>query len=172
GATNLLTRMENFIWVERLRNIVAQPNFGRGASFTVSAANDPVTRTYTCTSGLPIFEPWTFTPAGDLVYESGFELSDDCVEAITAEMQQRNDIEQRVTEANFQGKLADLPAGELRSAFGISNRVNYSLFEPDPMFVATQKAEGQTEVSEIYGEILLPVFGQFELELGARYSDF
>ena len=172
GSTNLITRMNNFIWVDRLRTVLAQPDYGRGASFTVAAANDPVTRTYTCTSGLPVFEPWTFTPEGRLVYESGFELSDDCVEAITAEMMQRNIIEQRVTEANFQGKLATLPAGELRGAFGISNRVNYSLFEPDPMFVATQRAEGETEVSEVYGEVLLPVFGQFELELGARYSDF
>ena len=77
-----------------------------------------------------------------------------------------------MTEANFQGKLADLRAGELRGAFGISNRINYSLFEPDPLYIATEKAEGETEVSEIYGEILYPVFGSFELEIGARYSDF
>ncbi len=78
----------------------------------------------------------------------------------------------RFTEANFQGKLADLRAGELRSAFGISNRVNYSLFEPDPLYIATEQAEGETEVSEVYGEILYPVFGGFELEFGARLSDF
>ena len=87
-------------------------------------------------------------------------------------MLQRNVVEQQVTEANFQGKLADLRAGELRSAFGISNRVNYSLFEPDPLYIATETAEGETEVSEIYGEILYPVFGRFELEVGARLSDF
>ena len=63
-------------------------------------------------------------------------------------------------------------AGELRGAFGISSRTNYSLFEPDPLFIATQKAEGETVVDEIYGEILLPVFGDFELEIGGRYSDF
>ena len=159
GNTILTTRMNNFIWVERLRTLLAQPNFGKGGSFTVAAANDPVTRTYTCTSGLPIFEPWTFSYEGDLIYQSGFELSQDCIEAISAPMMQRSTIEQSVTEANFQGKLADMRAGELRGAFGISSRTNYSLFEPDPLFIATQKAEGETVVDEIYGEILLPVFG-------------
>jgi iron complex outermembrane receptor protein len=172
GQTNLLTRMNNFIWVERLRAVLAQPNLGRNSSFTVAAANDPVTRTFTCTSGIPVFEPWTFTEDGQLVYSSGFELSQDCVDAINAPMTQRNIIEQRVTEANFQGKLADMRAGELRGAFGVSNRTNYSLFEPDPLFIATQPAEGETEVSEVYGEILAPLFGDFELEIGARYSDF
>jgi iron complex outermembrane receptor protein len=172
GQTNLLTRMENFIWVERLRTVLAQPNLGRNSSFTVSAANDPVSRTYTCTSGIPVFEPWTFTYDGDLVYSNGFELSADCVDAISAPMTQRNVIEQEVTEANFQGKLADMRAGELRGAFGISSRTNYSLFEPDPLFIATQRAEGETQVDEIYGEILAPLFGRFELEIGARYSDF
>ncbi len=162
GNTILTTRMNNFIWVERLRTLLAQPNFGKGGSFTVSAANDPVTRTYTCTSGLPIFEPWTFSYEGDLNYSSGFELSQDCIEAISAPMMQRSTIEQSVTEANFQGKLADMRAGELRGAFGISSRTNYSLFEPDPLFIATQKAEGETVVDELYGEILLPVFGDFE----------
>ncbi len=172
GNTILTTRMNNFIWVDRLRTLLAQPNYGRGGSFTVSAANDPVTRTYTCTSGIPVFEPWTWTDGGDLVYTNGFEFSDDCREAISAPMMQRSTIEQRVTEANFQGPLAELRAGELRGAFGISSRTNYSLFEPDPLFIATQKAEGETQVDEIYGEILLPVVRNFELELGARYSDF
>jgi iron complex outermembrane receptor protein len=172
GNTLLTTRMNNFIWVDRLRTLLAQPNYGRGGSFTVSAANDPVTRTYTCTSGIPVFEPWTWTLDGELHYTSGFEFSDDCREAINAPMLQRSTIEQEVTEANFQGALADLPAGELRGAFGISSRTNYSLFEPDPLFIATQKAEGETKVDEIYGEVLLPVFGDFELEIGARYSDF
>ena len=172
GTTTLLTRMDNFVWEDRYRAIVAQPNYGRGATLTVAAANDPVTRTFTCTSGLPVLEPWTWGPNGEIHYTNGFELTQDCVDAIVAPMQQRNDIEQRVTEANFQGKLADLRWGELRGAFGLSNRVNYSLFEPDPLFIATQKAEGQTEVDEIYGEILLPLVADLELEFGARYSDF
>jgi iron complex outermembrane receptor protein len=172
GNTILTTRMDNFIWVERLQRLLAQPNYGAGGSFSVSAANDPVSRTYTCTSGIPVFEPWTWTEDGDIVYTNGFEFSDDCREAINAPMLQRSTIEQRVTEANFQGPLADMRAGELRGAFGISSRTNYSLFEPDPLFIATQRAEGETKVDEIYGEVLIPVVSRLELEVGARYSDF
>jgi outer membrane receptor protein involved in Fe transport len=111
-------------------------------------------------------------PHGEVNYYNGFELSQDCREAVTIRMTQRNVVEQRVTEANFQGKLADMPAGELRAAFGVSTRMNESIFDPDALFLATVPAAGQTDVDEVYGEVLVPVFGEFELELGARYSDF
>jgi iron complex outermembrane recepter protein len=173
GSTTMLTRMSDFVWEDRYRALAALPNFGRGGSITVSAANEnTVTRTMTCESGLPLLEPWVWGPNYEIIYPSGFQLSQDCIDAITVDMLQRNVVEQEVTELNFQGKLADLRAGELRSAFGVSNRVNYSLFEPDPLYIATETAEGETEVSEIYGEILYPVFGRFELEFGARMSDF
>ena len=173
GTTTLLTGMSNFVWEDRYRALAAQPNFGRGGSIVIAAANEnTVTRTMPCTSGLPLLEPWVWGENYEVIYPSGYELSQDCIDAITVDMLQRNVIEQEVTEANFQGKLADLRAGELRGAFGVSNRVNYSLFEPDPLYIATEKAEGETEVSEIYGEVLYPVFGGFELEFGARMSDF
>ena len=172
GNTVLTTRMNNFIWVDRLRTLLALPNYGRGGLVHRLGGQRSRHAHYTCTSGIPVFEPWTWTPEGDLVYTNGFEFSDDCREAINAPMLQRTSIEQKVTEANFQGPLAEMPAGELRGAFGISSRTNYSLFEPDPLFIATQKAEGETKVDEIYGEVLVPLFGEFELELGARYSDF
>jgi outer membrane receptor protein involved in Fe transport len=173
GSTTLTTRMSNFVWEDRYRELVAQPNFGRGGAITVAAANEnTVTRTMPCTSGLPLLEPWVWGENYEIIYPSGFELSQDCIDAITVDMLQRNVVEQKVTEANFQGKLAELRAGELRGAFGVTNRVNYSLFEPDPLYIATEKAEGETEVSEVYGEILYPVFGRFELEIGARFSDF
>src|SRR5690606_37088226 len=116
---NALTRMENFIDLQRYAAIVSQPNYGRGATITVQAANDPVTRDFTCTSGIPVFEPFLLGTFGEVNYESDFELSEDCVDAIVADMTQRNIIEQQVTEANFQGKLVDMPAGELRAAFGV-----------------------------------------------------
>jgi outer membrane receptor protein involved in Fe transport len=173
GTTTLLTRMNDFVWEDRYRALAAQPNFGRNGSITVAAANEnTVTRTMPCTSGLPLLEPYEWGPNYEIIYPSGFALSQDCIDAITVDMLQRNIVEQEVTELNFQGKLADVRAGELRAAFGVSNRVNYSLFEPDPLYIATETAEGETEVSEVYGEILYPVFGRFELEIGARLSDF
>ena len=55
------------------------------------------------------------------MYYNDFQISDDCLTAVTARMTQRNVVEQRVAEANFQGKLADMPAGELRGAFGVEH---------------------------------------------------
>lgn len=169
GETTLLTNMVNFIWTDRYEEVVSQPGFGKGYSFETGGINS---RTFTCTSGLPILEPWRLNEDGVPVYANGFELSDDCVDAITAPMTQRNVVEQRITEANFEGKIADLPAGELRSAFGLSRRENSSLFEPDALYNSVVPAEGETLVSELYGEVLVPIVSGFELELGARYSDF
>jgi iron complex outermembrane receptor protein len=172
GETTLLTTMENFIWLDRYQALLLQPNFGQGGSIVARAANIGVEQTFTCTSGLPLFEPWILGPHGEVNYYNDFQLSDDCARAITARMSQSNVVEQRVTEANVQGKLADMRAGELRAAFGVSTRMNRSAFEPDALFLATAPAAGQTDVDEIYGEILLPVTSKFELEFGARYSDF
>ena len=172
GETLLMTHMKNFVWLERYANLVQQPNYGRGGAFTAQAANSTNTQDFTCTSGLPIFEPWILGDHGEAIYYNDFQISDDCIEAVTARMSQRNVVEQRVTEVNFEGKLADMRAGELRGAFGLSSRLNESLFEPDALFLATVPASGETNVDEIYGEILLPVVGEFELEIGGRYSDF
>ncbi len=173
GETILLTHMKNFVWVEHYQNLVQQPNYGRGGVVREVAANSlQNTQDFPCTSGLPIFEPWLLDQRGEAVYYNDVEVTPDCLEAVTARMTQRNVVEQRVTEVNFQGKLADLAAGELRGAFGLSTRMNESIFEPDALFLATVPAGGQTNVDEIYGEVLYPAFGRFELEFGARYSDF
>ena len=172
GNTTLLTHMKNFVWTERYANLVRQPNYGTGGTFTAQAANSTNTQDFTCTSGLPIFEPWILGQLGETIYYNDFQISDDCLTAVTARMSQRNEVEQRVAEANFQGKIADMRAGELRGAAGISSRFNESVFEPDALFLATVPASGDTTVDEVYGEVLVPVVGEFELEFGARYSDF
>ena len=75
-------------------------------------------------------------------------------------------------------------AGELRFAVGVSGRRNSFLFEPSEIndnvsvieqpqgiFVANN-AEGETEVKEIYGELLVPLTERLDLEFGYRYSDY
>jgi outer membrane receptor protein involved in Fe transport len=172
GKTILLTHMHNLVYQGPYRFFVSQPNFGTDASLVMESGNGFSSQTFTCSSGVPIFEPWILGANGEANYYSDFKLSDDCADALEVRMTQRNVVEQRVTEANFQGKLADVRAGELRAAFGASARENTSLFEPDQLFLATVPAGGTTDVKELYGEILYPVFGDFELEFGARYSDF
>jgi outer membrane receptor protein involved in Fe transport len=173
GKTTLVTDMKSFVREAAYENILAQPNFGRGGSITRVAANSSNTQDFTCTSGIPIYEPWTLEGAqGTVRYLSDFQLTDDCIELITARMSQLNDVEQQIAEVNFQGRLAEINGEEMRGAFGVSTRKNSSSFQPDGEFLATTPAVGETTVDEIYGEILLPVVPNFEFELGARYSEF
>ena len=175
GDTKVLTNHVGFLWNDR-RLAFAQATdaaglatYGKDFDLAVTGSNTPLH----CTSGLPIYEPYYVNGAGDVVYQdANYEFTQDCVDATAANMTQRNVVRQRIFEANFQGKIADMRAGELRGAFGASQRWNESGFFPDPLYTSAVAAGGETEVNELYGEILLPVVGEFELEIGARTSDF
>jgi outer membrane receptor protein involved in Fe transport len=172
GDTTVSTNMVSFLWNDRRAAFVQSPNYGRDFTLTVPAAAGGPSVDLHCTSGLPIFEPRIIGADGQVSYPSGFQLSQDCIDAVQANMTQRNKVKQRIFETNFQGKLMDLRAGELRGAFGLSQRYNESAFLADPLYTSSVPAGGETEVNEIYGEILLPIVGELELELGARRSDF
>jgi hypothetical protein len=109
-------------------------------------------------------------------------MSSNCYNAIVGNYKSITNISQDIVEANLEGKIADMSAGELRFAAGISNRQNGFTYQPgNPqasiydaplgLFVSNPTA-GETEVSEIYGELLVPVTERFEVDLAARYSDF
>jgi iron complex outermembrane receptor protein len=164
------TTIDNYLnggWLSRGRwfAVVQSPNYGRGASLSGAAGTSG-----TCTSGVPLLED--------------FPISADCVDAMEVRLKQYTKLEQRITEANVQGRIADMPAGELRFAAGASHRWNSALFEPDPLADAQATAdsvvglfpmnetEGEDSVSEIYGELLIPVVERLDLELGYRYSDY
>lgn len=151
--------------------IVTAPNYGRGYT-----ATGPGGKTLTCTSGIPVFER--------------FEVSQDCIDAINIDSVDRTDLAQDIVEANFQGGLFDLPAGEVRGALGLSYRRNSFTFTPDfsrdlsnvldvpaGAFGAT-RVSGETRVREVYGELLIPLLRDkplaraLELELGGRYSRY
>ena len=169
GDTTVLTHFVGFLWDERRVAFMQAPNFGKGFSMPATAGSQVI---LTCTSGFPVYEPYVVGADGQIVYESGFELTQDCVDAVSANQTQKNKVQQRIFETNFQGKLAEMPAGELRGAFGATTRWNESSFRPDPLYTSAVAAGGETDVNEIYGEILLPVVPKFELELGVRRSDF
>jgi outer membrane receptor protein involved in Fe transport len=87
------------------------------------------------------------------------------------------------------GQLADLPAGEARTAAGVSYRKNDYFYVADGLASQTSfldgavgifpggNSAGETSVSDIYGEMLLPlidgdrIVDNFSLELGYRHSD-
>ena len=82
----------------------------------------------------------------------------------------------------MQGAAFTLPAGEVRFAAGVSYRKNDFRFDPSypvekisttPSACSPRTApRGSTNVKEIYGELLVPVIKNLELELGYRFSDF
>jgi outer membrane receptor protein involved in Fe transport len=164
GETNILMFYRGLPSLQRYQFLVAQPNWGQG-SF-VRGRNYDVT----CGTGLPMF--------------SAVDPDAGCIEAMESKARVLWDLTQNIAEANLQGKIADMSAGELRFAAGISARENKFRYEPgglnDNVSVIEQpigifvsnNTLGETEVKELYGEILLPATERLNLELGYRYSDY
>jgi iron complex outermembrane receptor protein len=133
--------------------------------------------TATCTTGL---NPYSQTT-----------VSNNCLEAIKADIKTRSEMHQTVWEGNVQGKLIDLPAGELRTALGASYRSNNYVFENDTLVTQGRSfleqsiglypagnSAGKINVTEYFGELLIPILKdvpaiqEFNLELGGRLSDY
>jgi len=165
GDTGVTTFFDNLPSLQRYQILVAQPNWGANASLVRG-------RNYNaqCTSGLPMF--------------SSVVPSANCIEEINSKLRALWDLTQNIAEANLQGKITDMKSGELRFAAGITKRDNTFRYEPgenndnvalidQPMsiFVSNNTA-GSTSVSEIYGELLVPVAKRLNLELGYRFSDY
>jgi len=171
--------------VQRWKALVASPEFGRNQviDYLTGPDGNPVLDEngeripigggeylLQCTSGLPIF------------YGTTAETTQDCINSIIGPFKSAGSVSQDILEANLQGKLADMRSGELRFAAGISNRKNGFVYEPAnassalfdfPLGIfASNSARGETEVWEIYGEMLLPVTERFDISLGYRYSDY
>ncbi len=175
GANNLAASFGGFLSTERYRYLVASPNYGRNASFTGNQYGGRVSGVLKCTTGLPIMQD--FTP------------SQDCVDGVQANLQNTSNMEQNIAEFDLQGKLAKLPAGEARFAVGSDYRWNSYHYNADILqsqqsfldgvigLFPASNSDGETSVSELYGELLLPLLSgkkaarSMNLELGYRYSD-
>lgn len=150
--------------LQRYSALLAAPNFGRGAALTGTGRGF----TLRCTSGLPVFEE--FTP------------SQDCLTSIETRTRQLTTLSQDIVEGNMQGAAFNLPAGEVRFAAGFHYRKNDFRFDPgypveqildNPIgLFASNSTAGSTNVKEVYGELLVPVVKNLDLELGYRFSDF
>ena len=164
GSTRIIAETSHLPSLERYQFLVAKPNFGKGTGFTSAGSGYKID----CASGLPIFAQ--FTP------------DDSCIKGIETRMRNLTDLDQDIGEANFQGGVFNLPAGELRAAVGLSYRKNDFRYDPgnsveqvldNPIgLFASNGTQGSTNVKEAYGELLVPIVNKLDLELGLRYSDF
>jgi iron complex outermembrane receptor protein len=180
GKAKLDVRLEGYGSLERTRTLFTRsPNWGYGF-FAQGNAGNPgggfsggVAR---CTGGMP-------------VWRNHGQISPDCLDAIFTTLNHQSEMTQKFVEANVQGHLVDMPAGEARFSAGVHSRENsyYYIFDPlqtqesfndNPMGFPANNTEGETAVDEIYGELLLPLLDDkpgvrhLNLELGYRYSDY
>lgn len=180
GKSKLDVLLEGYASLEAVRTVFTRsPNWGHG--FFQQGNSPPPGGGFsggvaTCESGMP-------------VWRRHDEVTPDCLEAIYRDLNHQSEMDQKFVEANLQGHLVDLPAGEARFSVGYHSRENsyYYNFDPlqtsdhfldNPMGFAASSTIGSTSVDEIYGEMLLPLLQgkpgvrHMNLELGYRYSDY
>lgn len=180
GISSTYAKQTGVYSLNRMRTVLNGGNFGQGFSQTGNAESGGFgASTGTCTSGLNFYQP----PAG------GF--SEDCLEAVRADLKNRSEVTQTIAEANVSGGLFDLPAGEVGIALGASYREVQFTFDNDTLTTQGRSFNDQAlgiypsgnvdagfDVHEIYGELLIPILSdipgiqQFNLELGGRISDY
>jgi outer membrane receptor protein involved in Fe transport len=187
GQSSTSTQIDGVVSLDRYRTLVTAPNYGRGFTATQNAFNGELINgttqgggfggaRVTCTSGLPIVE--------------NFQVSQDCIDALSLPLQNRQRLEQTIYEANVQGGIVNNWAGEIRGAFGVSYRTNEFEYQTDGLTSVNNfndsavgifplgDSQGATQVREIYTEAIVPLLSgipalrQVNLELGYRYSDF
>jgi len=189
GESTTFAKQTGTYSLSRTRSLIQAPGFGLdyiNNSNTASIRQNVIggipygfgANIATCETGFNIFLGWD-------------NMSDDCKQAVKAELKNRSTLRQTIAEANLQGGLFELPAGDLRFAVGASYReTNYDFINDT---ITTQNAsfldqtigiypsvdfEAQINAKEFYGELLIPVLSditgiqQLNLEVGGRYSDY
>ncbi len=178
GRTDAQNTLTGNIRLTTYRQLMATPNYGVGFvgdpnPFSTGFAEGIPT----CTSGMPIVR--------------NFNMSEDCIEMLHAPLQNQTNVDQQILEANLIGDLIDMPAGPLGYAVGLAHRENSYRYIPDNLIRNGSTADaiagtfpntisgGKFDVSEIYGELLIPIVADgpagiqsFTVELGGRVSDW
>jgi iron complex outermembrane recepter protein len=180
GRTRVVSSLAGTVSVENLRALASSPNYGRGASITGNTLINPAGfggKIIRCTSGLHYFDV-------------SKEISEDCLRAIEARMTHVTTLIQDIAEVNLQGGLFELPAGQVRAAFGAGFRENDFDYHVDKLeqvqnvadlpagLFGSGSTKGRIRSYEAYGELLvpllsgLPLIRQMDLDLGYRYSHY
>jgi iron complex outermembrane receptor protein len=170
--------------LQRLDAVIDSPDYGKGQTFqgnyNNSNANFGTSVPSNCTSGY-----YNSLFGGDVA------PSADCFNAVNSTLQTLTAMQQDIVEANFQGTLFKLPAGDVSAAFGYQYRRDAGQFTPDNL-QATNSFLDQTvglyplgtlqqgEISDRdgYMELFIPIIGdlpflkKLNLDIGGRYSSY
>src|SRR6185437_6508068 len=165
----------------RWRAVIAAPDYGAGDTFQGNAAgaspNFGATVKTNCTSGYygAIF--------------GGATPSSDCLDAVNALLPAETFMNMDIVEANFNGSLFKLPAGELSAAAGfqyrrVSGEYNAALLQSSANFIDQAiglypqgSNNNQIIARDGYGELFIPLIKDLgvksvNLDVGGRYSTY
>ena len=168
--------------LQRTDALIASPGYGQGQTFQGNYNNATVnfgtSVPSTCTSGYynTIFNPETAPSA-------------DCFNAINSVLQVTyTAMQQDIVEANFNGTLFKLPAGDVSGAFGYQYRRDAGQFTPDNLQATNSfldqtvglyplgtLQQGEIAAKDGYAEFFIPVIGdlpflkKLNLDIGGRY---
>ena len=143
-------------------------------------------------------EELTFAPDGGEAICGGFNpfglgsISAECADYIAVDATNRAGVDQTILEASLSGPLLELPAGELRAAFGVFYKKDEYFYSADPVakvvlpdgrpdiigFNASDDIEGEDDNTDLYVEASIPLLADrpgvrsLEAVVGYRYSDY
>ncbi|MET0280334.1 MAG: TonB-dependent receptor [Steroidobacteraceae bacterium] len=182
GETQLVDNgVSGFASLARYTELMLAPNYG--ANYVGKYGR--------CTSGVSPFGEQNGVGAGQFSASGLPEVSADCIDYLNPYWTSTTRLKQNIFEATLQGKVMDLPAGEMRFAAGAGYRsitvrtTPVTAFAPDAGFFADIIGQfgvlpvgGTNKVKEVYGELLipllrgLPLVQNLELNTAYRFSDY
>ena len=106
-------------------------------------------------------------------------ITQDMLDYVTFVQKDESEQEMFNISANLSGELFDLPAGPMAIAVGFEYRDEEGFFIPDSVVSSGETAgvpasptQGAFEVTELYGEVIVPIFEGFDVSAATRYSDY
>ena len=170
--------------LQRTDALIASPGYGQGQTFQGNYNNATVnfgtSVPSTCTSGFY-----------NTIFNNETAPSADCFNAINSVLQTYTAMQQDIVEANFQGTLFKLPAGDVSGAFGYQYRRDAGQFTPDNLQATNSfldqtvglyplgtLQQGEIAAKDGYAEFFIPVIGdlpflkKLNLDVGGRYSAY